>query len=152
MENAYPLFGQSSKASPLQQSSFNIVHKNCTPLEYKFFCPENVNKIQKEIQDIIIRLTKGKYKIQRQADEDLYQVMTHIFQASARYLPEDVDAQIEALNKSVVTGVVPNIVTNIKQYLGYLKDASQMYTPLQYPASVGIRGEETEAVQQYPGI
>ena len=115
-----------------------------SPLSKIFFSDKNMNRIQKKIKEDILERTKGQYKLDDDQDEhDLLIAMTAIFRTKARHLPENPIKQIKRLNTEVVQFVVPDMVTNIKQYYGYLKDINEPIKPIERPMNVSNAGRLT---------
>jgi hypothetical protein len=100
-----------------------------------FFSDENMELINRQLIYSIWKNTNGEFKINNQSKEKLIIVMRYIFIEYARHLPYDVKGQIKELNCRVVTDIVPNIITNIQQYVGYLKDIEKIRDPLPLPIS-----------------
>jgi hypothetical protein len=67
--------------------------------------------------------------------------MRYIYLNNSRNLNDYIEEQVEELNILVLNECIPNIISNIQQHLYYLKDASEMYTPIDRPANVNIKGE-----------
>lgn len=110
-------------------------------LEQTFFSLENQNEIQKMIQREVVIRSGGAYKIGDQNEIHLQAVMRYIFLNNARNLNDYVQEQVRELNVLVLNECIPNIISNIQQHLYYLKDASEMYTPIDRPSNVNIKGE-----------
>lgn len=86
-----------------------------------FFHPRNVDILQKQIIISVFRRTDGNYLIEKQNEEDLQVVMRSMFIQHARHVPDHIREQIEELNNIVVDDVVPNIISEINAYFGYLE-------------------------------
>ena len=103
------------------ESLKNIDHEPV--LSKIFFHPKNVDLIQKLIITEVFRRTNGEYLIEKQNLEDLQIVMRSIFLQHAKHWPYKIKEQIRELNNLVADEVVPNIISEVKAYFGYLKDA-----------------------------
>ena len=57
--------------------------------------------------------------------------------------------QIAGLNKKVTDYCVPQIVSSITQYYGYLKDITTMPTYMTHPVNVSSKGEKTYALDYF---
>ena len=73
-------------------------------------------------------------------------VMGFVYTNYGENLPYDIKKQVRVLNDLVVKNVVPGIITNLQQYIGYLKDASQLPTPLSRPINVNDLGKTLPSV------
>lgn len=91
-------------------------------LEQTFFSDENIDIINKQLILGVWKKTKGAFKINYQDKKKLIIVMRYIFIESAKHLPYDIAGQIKDLNCLVVKHVLPSIITNIEQKMGYLRD------------------------------
>jgi len=105
-------------------------------LSNTFFSKENLNIINKGIILTVFKVTKGEYHIGNQSDKHLMIAMRAIYHEHARNLPYNIKGQITELNKHVIKSVVPGIITNLQQYIGYVRDASSIPNPLERPLNV----------------
>ena len=97
---------------------------NIGELETQFFSKENIALINKQLIMTVYRKTNKKFLICNQKEEDLIIVMRYVFIENARHLPYDIEGQIKDLNCNVVGEVLPTIVSNVDQKVGYLRDIS----------------------------
>lgn len=96
-----------------------------------FFSATNMDRLQKKIKLEIYENSKGKFNLEEDQDpNDLLVTMRYIYLDNCKNLPHSTVRQVKILNNLVVEYVLPDIMTNIKQYYGYVKDIS---TPLQTP-------------------
>jgi hypothetical protein len=94
-----------------------------------FFSDENMKRIQKKIKEEVIRRTKGQYQLDEDQDEsDLTIVMRAVYLDKCKNLPGETVRQVKLLNQQTVDYIVPDLISNVKQYFGYIKDINQ---PLQ---------------------
>jgi hypothetical protein len=91
-----------------------------TILSKIFFSPQNVDLVQKQIIASVFNRTKGAYLIEKQNEEDLQIIMRSMFLQHARHVSDHIKEQIKELNNLVVDDVVPNIISEINAYIGYL--------------------------------
>lgn len=117
------------------KNTVRTIECNTGLLENVFFSDENMDMINRNLVYSVWKHTGGEYKIKNQSKEKLIIVMRYIFIEYAKHLPYDVKGQIKDLNCRVVTDLVPNIITNIQQYVGYLKDIEKIREPLPLPIS-----------------
>ena len=101
-----------------------------------FFSKDNLNMINKGIILTVFKVTKGQYYIGNQSNKHLTIAMRAIYHEHARNLPYNIKGQITELNKHVIKSVVPGIITNLQQYIGYVRDASSIPDPLDRPLNV----------------
>jgi len=113
-----------------------------TILSKIFFSPQNVDLIQKQIITAVFKRTNGKYLIEKQREADLQIIMRSMFLQHARHVPDHLTEQIRELNNLVTDDVVPNVITEINAYIGYLERAfapRQIMDRPEYVCSAGLR-------------
>lgn len=94
-----------------------------------FFSDENMKRIQKKIKEEVIRRTKGQYQLDEDQDEsDLTIVMRAVYLDKCKNLPGETVRQVKLLNQQTVDYIVPDLISNVKQYFGYINDINK---PLQ---------------------
>ena len=126
----------------MSQDSLNGVQQESI-LSKVFFHPENVNYIQKKIIMQLFYETDGKYLIEKQDETDLQIIMRSIFLQHAKHLPNNIKEQITELDNIVVDEVIPDIISQIKAYNGYLKDAFGPREIMDRPQNVSNAGRKT---------
>lgn len=95
-----------------------------------FFSKENIKRLQKKIKVTIFDQSKGKFKLEVDQDEsDLMVVMNSIYLAHCKNLPNQTVRQVKMLNDKTVDHIIPDMMTNIKQYYGYINDISKPIIP-----------------------
>jgi hypothetical protein len=95
---------------------------NIEDLEELFFSDGNMDIINKQLVLSVWKKSNKKYKIGFQDKKKLIIVMRYIFIEYAKNLPYDLTKQINELNCITVGAIVPDIITNFEQKLGYLRD------------------------------
>lgn len=109
-----------------------------------FFSEENMKRIQNKIKQEIYTRTKGNFKIEEEQDENtLLLAMRNIFLEENRFLPNRIVHQVKELNQKVINSIVPDMITEIKQYYGYLKDVNEPIKPIMRPINVSNAGRRT---------
>jgi len=109
-----------------------------------FFSKENIKRVQKKIKNEILLRTNGKYRLDEEQDEDdLMIMMRQVFLQDAKHLSNHIVRQVKILNEKVVQSAVPDMITNIKQYYGYLKDINTPLQPMMQPLNVNNAGRNT---------
>jgi len=103
----------------------NIIKTNIneeSKLEELYFSDENIELINKQIVLSVWKKTKNQYKINFQSKDKLIIVMRYVFIENAKNLPYNIKGQIYELNCITVREILPSIITNFEQKLGYLRD------------------------------
>jgi hypothetical protein len=123
---------------------FNNHNKHDNQLDKIFFSEKNIAKIQQMIKIAVFKKTKGKYILETDQDVlDLYVVMKNVFLEHADFLPYDFDMQIKKLNNILIINIIPDIITNIKKYYGYIKDINNPRNTLDHPINVNHQNKKT---------
>jgi hypothetical protein len=106
-----------------------------------FFSAENMKRIQKLMRKEITMRTKGEFRLDVDQDETkLLIVMKSVYNEHARFLPDKVVRQVKALNKKVIDYIAPDMVTEIKQEYGYIKEINEPLKPMMRPVNVNSAG------------
>jgi|APGre2960657404_1045060.scaffolds.fasta_scaffold01223_11 hypothetical protein len=91
-----------------------------------FFSRSNILEIQKLIRYQVYLNSKNKYIIGDQSETELIIIMKSIYLRYSK-MPKDYSCyakEISRLNEIIVSRVIPGIINNIEQYIGYIKDSS----------------------------
>tara|TARA_B110000285_G_scaffold81930_1_gene94376 strand:+ start:834 stop:1367 length:534 start_codon:yes stop_codon:yes gene_type:complete len=115
--------------------------KESTPLSKKYFSKENVETIQNQIRFSVFQ--KSERIIARQSAVDLHILMTSIHTEYSPNSCENIERDINILNKKVIDNSVHIIITNLKQYVSFLVDKSSFPTPLDRPRNESIKGRNS---------
>jgi len=109
-----------------------------------FFSVGNMKRLQKMIKKAVYEKTKGKYKLDTDQEErDLYIFMRAVYMEEGIFIEGQVVRQVKRLNKKVIEEIVPGIITNLKQYYGYLEEINKPITPIDRPMNVSNAGRKT---------
>lgn len=100
-----------------------------------FLSDENIDLINKKLILTVWRQSNYKYKIGNQSKDKLIVVMLYIYEEYGRNLPFNIKEQITDLNKYTINSIVPDIMTNIDQYFGYLRDIEKRQPLVDYPVA-----------------
>ena len=113
-------------------------------LSRMFLSQENINRIQKKLKVVVYERSQGKFKLEEDQDEsDLIVVMRYIYLDHCKNLPTQIIRQVKLLNDKVIEYIIPDLITNIKQYYGYIRDISQPITPIMRPMGTTNAGRRT---------
>ena len=77
-------------------------------------------------------------------------IMRSVFLQNAKHQPANIAGQIAVLNEHVLDESVPRVTTQLLQYRAYLKDASELPTPMEHAISVTQKG--TRSLQPNPFV
>lgn len=118
-----------------------------TPVSDMFFCAGNINLLQDAIRYRVFKETE--IVIGRQSDQELKIIMTSMFFRYSRHVANDVVGQVRELNSRVIDYAVKEVLTNLKQYIAYRRDASTMPLPMDNPQLMGTKGTKTLEIKSF---
>lgn len=125
-----------------------------TLLTFLFFSKKNINNIQNVIKYIVHKETK--YVIDNQSTNELLIIMRSIFleySAHPKLIDENMSndekkqllqkytKEVARLNDIVINTIAPKIISQMIQYINYLKDASQQPTYMDRPVNENVSGQ-----------
>lgn len=116
------------------------------PLSEAYFSEQNLQLLQDQIRYAVYKESKGKHIIGPQSEKELNILRRSIYLQHGEYLPHEVmpiKEQIRKLNSIVVSYAVGRILNEIKQYVHYVYDLENMYTPIEHPMNVSSAGSRT---------
>ncbi len=140
-EGSYQLYQQPKQENydRARYATKSLFEKN--EITKLFFSNENMMRIQKKIKEDIYIKTKGQYTSDEDQDEsDLMIAMRAVYLDKCKNLPGQVIRQVKILNKQTVDYVIPDMISNIKQYYGYIKDINKPLEPMMRPMNVNNAG------------
>jgi hypothetical protein len=115
-----------------------------TPVSLLYFSDNNMKRVQRQIKRVIFRLSNRTFKMDvDQNEDDLLLAMRYIYIEHAKNLPTHTVRQVKILNRQLLNYIIPDIMTNIKQHYGYLKEISEPIRPLDQPLNVNNKGRRT---------
>jgi hypothetical protein len=125
-----------------------------TLLTFLFFSSQNVDNIQKLVRMVVFKETQ--LVLDNQSTNELLIVMRSIFLEYSAH-PPLIDPEMSSetkqqlyvmytqevsrLNEIVINAIVPKIISQLQQYLDYLRDASTQPYQTDTPQNVSIAGE-----------
>jgi len=108
-----------------------------------FFSEKNISYLQKKITESVKQMTKGKVLIDDQPYLDILLKMQYTYYMYGRFLNTDIEAQVNELNNITIKEILPEIKTQIKQQLGYIRDISRPMYMMPLPMNVNRAGRRT---------
>ena len=135
----FPIFQQSNKGNVFYQNeALKTILTSTDKLQQIFFSEQNVKIVQNNIRKIVYK--KSGHVIQNQSYDNLYIIMRSIYLQYSKHINTNINPQIKELNQLVYNYSIPNILSNIEQYLGYKKQISTLPVPLQHPKYLSNQG------------
>ncbi len=129
-------FRKTNKHKNLKNVSSNL-------LNTAFFSKENVSIIQNNIRHSVWSKSNRQFVIAPQSETQIEIIMRSIYLQYSKNLPNNIKEQIEDLNDLVVNECVPNIMSNIKQYIGYKHDLNTGPVFMDHPQNVSSAGSKS---------
>jgi hypothetical protein len=111
-----------------------------------FFSETNIDALQQGIRYRVFVETNGKFTIGRQSDQELKIIMRSIYLQYSKNAAHNCVEQVRDLNIKVLEWAVPEVLSNVKQFDVYRKDASTMPIPLEHAPLMTIKG--TKVLEQ----
>ena len=108
-----------------------------------YFSQANIDYLQNQIVKQVYEKTDGKYRITKQKEDELVIVMKSIYLQNARNNDNDLQYQIDELNKLVLDYCVDNVYVNLLQYVKYIDDITKEQTIMDRPQNVDVKGSKT---------
>ena len=130
------IVGQHHKIDNLKNVSKNVLNQT-------FFSKDNINIIQNNIRYRVWKQSNHQFTISNQSETQLEIIMRSIYLQYSKNLTNNIKEQVEELNDMVVTEGVPNIMSNIKQYLGYKQNLETGPAFMEHPQNVSNAGSKT---------
>ena len=113
-------------------------------LSQMFFSDSNIREIQRLIRKEVYIRTQGQFKLETdQEQRDLYIAMRAVYMEYARFLPSQIKAQVHRLNMKVIDEILPGMLTELRQYYGYLKEINKPLDPIARPLNVNNKGRRS---------
>ena len=109
-------------------------------LNHLFFSKKNMDIIQNMIRYNVFIKSESKYVIDRQSDIELEIVMRGIYLQYSPNLQTNIKEQLEYLDKLVTDYAVAQIIPEVQQYFGYMKEIEYMPEPIDLPVNLSSKG------------
>lgn len=112
-------------------------------LNQLFFSKKNMDNIQNMIRHNVYLKSENKFIIDRQSDIELEIIMRSIYLQYSPNLQDQITEQIRYLNKLVCDWSVEQIIPEIQQYIGYMKEIEYMPVPIDLPLNLSSKGSRS---------
>ena len=119
---------------------FNTLHQQPNVLNTAFFSTDNVQLIQKALQDAVRK--ELNVNIDRQNDRDLLVIMRAVY-GTTQVTSETIAKQVQRLNSSVLSHILPQVITGVKSYQYFQKDQVSPVIPLSHGIATSSKGNNT---------
>ena len=111
-----------------------------SPLNQLFFSKKNMDIIQNMIRYNVFIKSESRFVIDRQSDIELEIVMRGIYLQYSPNLQTNIKEQLEYLDKLVTDYAVAQIIPEVEQYFGYMKEIEYMPQPIDLPINLSSKG------------
>ena len=111
-----------------------------SPLSETFFSELNMKRLQDMLRFAVYKASGNKYVIGNQNTTDLTIIMRAMYLQYAKHLPTQLKEQVYELNNYVVDFSLHKILSEVKQYLYYVKDIERLPIPLDHPKNLSSAG------------
>ena len=126
------------------QQALMYTNSQPTPLLETFFSDTNIQNVQKKLKNTVKKFTN--LSIDNQSCDELYQVMLYVYRTFGRNVTTDINNEVVYLNDIVVREISPSVVSNVLQYVNYIKDISKTPTVMEHGKSTHVKGENSLAL------
>lgn len=117
--------------------------QNRSPLSELFFSEYNMRRIQDTLRYRVYVASSGKYQIGPQDNTELSVIMRAMYLQHAKNLPNRLAEQVNELNRLVVEFAWPKVLSEVEQYIGYVKNLEYLPSPISLPVNVSSTGTRT---------
>jgi len=131
----------------MRQDMVGHLHQE-TPLNQVFFSDANLDKLQNDIQDQVLLMSNGKYRIGRQSDINLKIIMRSYYLMYGKNGP-DVAADLADLNARVVGYSAAKVYSEADFHEFYINDIQDFAPPIANPMNVGMYGTRTGELKSF---
>lgn len=114
------------------------------PVGEVFFSEQNIKRLQKLIKEEVYTQTQHQFILEEDQDAgDLLIAMRAVYEMNGKFIKSKIVHQVKELNKKLVSYIVPDMITEMKQYYGYIKDINEPLKPIDRPMNVSNAGRRT---------
>lgn len=142
-QEQWPLFQQNNTgAINYKEEALRGIQSKST-LSQVFFSKNNIDLLQNQLRYNVWLQSNKKHIIGRQSDTELEIVMRSIYLQYSKNLPYNIKEQIKDLNTMILDYCIPNILSEVEQYLSYKVNVSTLPEPISRPKSLSSAGTKT---------
>lgn len=137
----YKLYNERKPFVDAGHEALKSVH-NKNEVSEVFFSRQNIDYLHDAIRYLVFEKSCKKHVIGKQSETDLLIIMRSVYLQYAEFKPYNIKEQIRDLNTIVLNYCVPKILEEIRLYLYYRKDISQLPIPLERGEFVSSKGNK----------
>lgn len=136
---AYDLFMEERPVKNFQQEAIRSIHAD-NELAQIFFSRENLDALQQGIRYLVHKKSCGKYTIGNQSETELAIIMRSFYLQYGEHRPFGLLEQVRDLNTMVLNYCVPKVLEEVRLYVHYKKDISQLPVPMERGEFISAKG------------
>ncbi len=123
-------------------------HK-ATPLNTVFFSESNLDNIQTQIINQVSLMSGGKYKIDRQDDDQVKIIMRSYYLMFGKNDPNRVSEELQELNGRVVGYCAAKVYSEVDFHMFYRKDIEDFAPAIANPMNPHVYGTRTGELKSF---
>lgn len=123
-------------------------HK-ATPLNTVFFSEANLDRIQSEIVHQVSLMSGGKYRIDRQDDDQVKIIMRSYYLMFGKNDPNKVSDELQELNGRVIGYCAGKVYSEVDFHMFYRKDIEDFAPPIAGPMNTQVYGTRTGELKSF---
>lgn len=112
-------------------------------LNQLYFSKKNMENVQDMIRYNVYEKSNKKFIIDKQSDIELEIIMRSIYLQHSVNLPNKIKEQIMYLNDLVKNWCTEQIIPEVNQYIGYMKEIEYMPVPIDLPLNLSSKGSRS---------
>lgn len=120
-----------------------------TPLNKIYFSQQNLDYIQSQIQSQVLAMSGGKYKIDRQNDDDVKIIMRSYYLMFSKNDPNFTERELQELNSRVIGYASAKVYSEVDFHMFYLNDIQDFAPPIANPMNPHVFGTRTGELRSF---
>lgn len=112
---------------------------NIPDLEALYFSQENIDIVKRMVVLQVFKRSNQQFHIDPPSNPSIIHYMRYIFNIYSQNQRFNITQQIRQLNQMVCDLVVPKVIIQSQQYIGYLKDKFEKRELLDLPVNANLR-------------
>jgi len=141
--NQFKMFTQNNNNCDTAKETILYGTITRSTLSDTFFSDANMKCLQNMLRYKVYVSSGGEYQIGNQNNTDLQIIMRAIYLQYAKHLPYNIREQVSELNRQVIEFSLPKIMSEIKQYIHYVRQLETLPNPIELPRNVSSTGTRT---------
>jgi len=137
------LFGETNR-----RDLIGHIHSS-TPLNELFFSDENIETIQKGIQEQVYAMSGNKYRIGPQDVLQIKIIMRSYYLMYSQNNVSRISEELSDLNSRVIGCAATKVYSEVDFHQFYLKDLQEFAEPIANPMNVGVYGTRTGELKSF---